>query len=209
MQYRLLGWIEFTRLALRASDFVILIIKIVGLRHLSLFSLFKEGCFYNYCLVECGPGPCKLNWLKQIIFRGAMFYDLDDYGQPSPNLICVNLEEGIPCVPMSSPSSGLRYLYFADHCFEHLPFNVVLDFVTNCDHPFLFRVPNIRSSRGLKDYLADPTHKSMFTDDQLMQLCSIPGVQSTHWNRFYSRGLGRAYGMERAREICIYRIQPT
>ena len=205
-RYRLRSFLEPIRLGHRAFDFLFLICSILRLNHFGLTHFRSRLSFYPVDFVEFGPGPCRLDWLKSLLFNRTLYYDLEDFGHPAPNLVCMDFSGALPFTHLLGKPHSPEYLFFADHCFEHLPFSTILEFVTSCNSSFLFRVPNIRSTSGIKDYLADPTHQTMFSDEQISLLCAVPGVHVIPWSRLFTGGLCPFPALVNAREICVYRI---
>jgi hypothetical protein len=99
----------------------------------------------------------------------------------------------------------------ADHCLEHLPFKVILDFFGNYKGSFIFRVPNVRSISGLQDFRRDSTHLTAFDDQQLELIRSVSGINIMFWTRFYAAKLDFFSHFKNpelyAKELCIYEMR--
>lgn len=207
MNYKRKGLIESFRIVLRAIDLLFLITRITHSKQ--SYVRLKESV-----LVELGPGPTRLSFLKKFLFRKVIYIDIMDYGIDSSSVIIRDISNGIPLPNEVFESinftSTSNTIYMADHCLEHLPFSVILDFFRNYSGSFVFRVPNVRSYPGLEDFRRDQTHVTAFDDQQLEKIESTSRINVMFWTRFYSTGLDILFHSKKpelyARELCIYEI---
>jgi len=207
MNYKRKGLSESFRIAFRALDLLSLIIKIAQSNESSIR-------LNDLVLVELGPGPTRLHFLKKLLFRKVIFIDIMDYGIKDTSLIIHDISKGIPLPKELSGYIGstpnCKTIYMADHCLEHLPFDIILKFFKNYKGSFIFRVPNIRSLPGLEDFGRDPTHLTAFDDQQLDEIKSVSDVNVIFWTRFYTMTLNIFFHRKESnlydRELCMYEI---
>lgn len=208
MNYRRTGIGEQFRIVFRVIDLVLLLIKVT--RSGQSFLKLKE-----LILVELGPGPTRLSFFKSLLFRKVIYIDMMDYSIDSSSLVICDLSKGIPLpvelLKFPDGDENIKTLYMGDHCLEHLPFDIVLDFFRNYEGSFIFRVPNVRSFSGLEDFRRDATHLTAFDNQQLDKIKSVGKISLMFWTRFYSMGLGSLFHRKAldaySRELCIYEIQ--
>ena len=204
MKYMRSPQTEYLRIILRSIDFLILMTRF-GFKPRFLTDLLsnraKTG--QGFILVELGPGPCRLAWIKNIFFEKVRYLDISDYGINCNNLIIKDLSSGIPLFPDLDTS---RTVYFADHCIEHLEFSITREFCSDFAGKFFFRIPNIRSTSGKLDFNQDKTHITSFDDQQLSILSTLGKVKALPWSRFYEIGaFMKSNNIQNSRELCIYR----
>jgi len=207
MNYKRKGFSESFRITFRAIDFLFLIAKITQSNQSSMK-------LRDLVLVELGPGPTRLHFLKRLLFRKVVFIDAIDYGIKDSSLIIHDMSRGIPLPREISEyiDFGENYntIYMADHCLEHLPLDVVLRFFRNYKGFFIFRVPNIRSLPGLEDFSRDSTHLTAFDDQQLEKIRSIADINVIFWTRFYTMTPNIFFHRKESnlydRELCMYEI---
>lgn len=118
------------------------------------------------CLIELGPGPTPLLQLKEEIFRSVTLIDSRVYEENPRNWLIADLstKSGLDTL-QDSMQQAVSTLVFADHCLEHLPENSVIQIIElaiKYNSSIAFRVPNIYSRRGRKNYENDNTHKTDF-----------------------------------------------
>ena len=185
-QYKIPSNIEIVRQAVRAIDFVVM----MGWLH-----IFKMKTPWPSVLVEFGPGPTRLAQLKQSIFGEVIFIDRDDYGVTDRRLLAVDLDrqmayDGLIGV-LGARRANENILFFADHCLEHLMPRtakaIVLEIARNPRWACCFRVPNILSPRGRRNFDSDATHKTDFGENMRRSLSAL-GISCAPWFRFYRGG---------------------
>lgn len=156
-------------------------------------------------LIELGPGPTKLSTLKRMLFKEVLFIDQFSY-DGKDKVIIADLSIHIPLpYEVKETLKDDNVLYFADHCVEHLPIEVIYALLKSYVGLYLFRVPNIRSKQGLKDFHNDSTHRTEFNDEQIEELRKARGVKITFWNRFYSNRFEKNQPIHNtSREICLH-----
>lgn len=204
MKYKRSPRTEYLRIILRSIDFFVLMTRF------GFYPRFLTGLLSNksktgqgFILVELGPGPCRLAWIKNIFFEKVRYLDISDYGISCNNLVIQDLSSGIPLFKDLDKS---RTVYFADHCIEHLEFGITKKFCSDFAGKFFFRIPNIRSASGEFDFNKDKTHITCFDDEQLAILSTCCKVKALPWTRFYEiRSLIKSNNIRNARELCIYR----
>lgn len=195
---------EHLRIILRSIDFFALMTRF-GFKPRFLTRLLRNSkkAGQGFTLVELGPGPCRLAWMKNIFFEKILYLDISDYGITCNNLIIQDLSSGIPLFKDLDKS---RTIYFADHCIEHLEFSITRKFCTDFAGKFFFRIPNIRSASGKFDFNQDKTHITSFDDEQLAILSTLGKVKALPWSRFYEiKALFKSKSIKNSREVCIYR----
>lgn len=166
-------------------------------------------------LIELGPGPTRLAWIKRRLFRRVLFVDKFDFGIPDRDLRIVDLERVDNASTIVNEICALGHhepvFLFADHCLEHLPENVViqlLNSIVDIGATACFRVPNILSNTGKRNYGNDPTHQTPFNDPLRKQIQDL-GFAVYPWMRWYRvllwarRLLGGAPKMKLAEEVAI------
>jgi len=153
--------------------------------------------------------------LKRIFFREVYFGDQSDFGVPHPQLRLVDIEACRDVNAISelcglSPHAEGLFL-FADHCIEHLSPVAVLELVRSTADRRLtacFRVPNIESPAGRRNFDRDPTHRSSFDQAFRKSLAGF-GFAVYPWVRWYRFGtllkvlIGRLSLMRAAEEIVV------
>ena len=207
MDYKRKGLSNSLRILLRTIDFLFLIMRITQSNQSSL-KLRK------LVLVELGPGPTRLSFLKNFLFKKVIYVDITDYGVNSPSLVIRDISRGIPLpeelLKFVSSYESLDIIYTADHCLEHLPFDTILKFLKDYEGYFIFRVPNVRSLPGLEDFRRDPTHLTAFDDQQLEKIRSIADINVIFWTRFYTMTPNIFFHRKESnlydRELCMYEI---
>jgi hypothetical protein len=208
MNYKRKGLNESLRVVLRAIDLLFLITRITQFNQSPV--RLKE-----LVLVELGPGPTRLSFLKRLLFKEVVFIDIMNYGISDPSLLIHDLSKDIPLpeeiFKSIKPDDSFNTIYMADHCLEHLPFKVILDFFGNYKGSFIFRVPNVRSISGLQDFRRDSTHLTAFDDQQLELIRSVSGINIMFWTRFYAAKLDFFSHFKNpelyAKELCIYEMR--
>lgn len=188
-RYQKSGFSEILRRLSRGIDFVLLLVALRLDRRLPSFSRLRSMSF-----VELGPGPMRIATLKRLFFRQVFFVDQADFGIPDKKLRIADLEEcgdAAKIIALCDPSDGNRYFLFADHCIEHLRPETVSSLLGSlADRKFAvcFRVPNIESSVGKRNFAGDPTHHSAF-DVAFRTGLSRLGFRVSPWIRWYRSGL--------------------
>jgi hypothetical protein len=185
-RYRRSGITEILRRLCRAADFFVLLTVLRVRKRLPPFRELRKMSF-----VELGPGPTRMAVLKRFFFRRVFFIDQCDFGIPDQELRIVDLEQcrdakKIIDVCGISPN-GHGFFLFADHCIEHLTPETVTGLLGSlAGHKFTgcFRVPNIESSAGQRNFAADPTHRSSF-DEELRRCLRDFGFMVSPWIRWY------------------------
>lgn len=203
-RYRRSTLMEPLRRFCRAADLLFLLRSLRRKGRLPGFSsLRRMSC------IEMGPGPMRLAKLKRRLFRQVLFFDISDFGIPDPGLRIVDLEH---CADVRSllahlpdfPLSG-GVLILADHCLEHVSQDVLTRFVHSIvENGFaaVFRVPNILSPIGQRNFAGDPTHRTSFGPDFRRQL-EAAGFTVAPWIRWYRPRLRlrTSFGGEAAMEL--------
>ena len=188
--YRRAGLSEMLRGLGRGVDFLFLLVTLRMRRRLPSFSELRKMSF-----VELGPGPTRMGKLKGLFFRKVFFIDQCDFGIPDPQLRVANLDQCadatkiIALCDLSANEGGL--FLFADHCIEHLREETALRLLGSlADQRFAacFRVPNIESPAGQKNFAADTTHHSSF-DEGLRSWLGNLGFVVSPWIRWYRSNL--------------------
>jgi hypothetical protein len=171
---------------LRTVDFLLLVIDITVRKRLLRLRDLRMAT-----LIELGPGPTRLAFLKRCVFRHVYFLDISDYGIPDPGLRIIDLESVIDARRVAEGIFGVppqaKVLFFADHCLEHIPEPPLLQFFDSllcAGFAGCFRMPNIFSPRGHRNYLGDPTHRTSF-DEPLRQRLQAIGFAVSFWIRWY------------------------
>jgi hypothetical protein len=185
-RYSRRGVAEIARHLFRGVDFLVLLAALRLRGRLAPFRSLKTLAF-----VELGPGPMRIASLKRILFREVYFVDQSDFGIPHPQLRLVDLEacRDVKTISelcgLSADAEGL--FLFADHCIEHLSPAAVLELVRSTADRSLtacFRVPNIESPSGRRNFDADPTHHSPFDRAFRRSLAGL-GFAVYPWVRWY------------------------
>jgi hypothetical protein len=163
-------------------------------------------------LIELGPGPMRLSALKRAIFKQVYFLDQSDFGIPDPGLRLCDLERwpdaGALVQEICAVPPGERVFLFADHFLEHLSQPqgfALLQSVKDGNFSACFRVPNILSSRGIRNYQHDSTHRTDFNESQRGALGRM-GFNTFPWSRWYRgcvRPIKTGTTMHVAEEIVI------
>jgi hypothetical protein len=145
------------------------------------------------------------------------YVDASPYGSDVSDVTLMDLDGSDPLISLSALTpllreSGKRVVVFADHCLEHLSkdtidhlFTLINDEGAIC----LFRVPNILSTAGQRNYLRDATHRTSFDSDYRNELVKR-GFLVRPYRRWYRFGLPLLMtpdrtAMEVADEIVIAR----
>jgi NADPH-dependent 7-cyano-7-deazaguanine reductase QueF len=177
--YSQTGLKEIFRKFFRGVDFLILSLKV------NLYPSKKGGR-----LVEFGAGPMRLLGIKKMVFKEVCNIDHRYYFQSDENSPYFLKED------INNLDKIKRYLttfknenvtIFADHCFEHIShktFDDLIDFFIKLNFRVIFRVPNVHSSQGKKNYESDNTHQIPFEDNVRESLIS-KGFKVRTWNRWY------------------------
>jgi hypothetical protein len=146
-------------------------------------------------LIEFGPGPTRCAFIKRLLFRRVFFLDRSDYGIPDSGLKIVDLEAGMDAgaitTELGASGTCTRVMFFADHCLEHIPEDVLLRFfdsLRRSEHIGCFRMPNICSPTGHQNFMADPTHRTSFDRDLRRRLKDF-GFTVSYWMRWYRLNL--------------------
>jgi len=185
-KYQRSGVVETLRRFCRIADLVLFLIVQRMRGRLPPFSALQKTT-----LVELGPGPTRLEWLKGLLFRRVFFVDQSDFGIPSLNLRIANLEGIQDATIIARDLCGLSteepVLLFGDHCMEHLSRSTVLAILNSAiENGFsvCFRVPNVLSPLGRQNFLNDPTHQASF-DLRLRDRIQEFGFAIFPWMRWY------------------------
>ncbi len=201
------GFSEKLRQLGRMIDFVTLLIVQSRRRRIPRLTTLRKAAF-----IELGPGPTRLAFLKRRLFAQVYFLDQDDFGKSDRGLTICDLED---CDSAQRILSRLRHVeeaapvfFFADHCVEHLSTDVVLnllDSIGSAGYSACFRVPNILSDAGLRNFERDVTHRSAF-DENLRNKIRAMGFEIVPWIRWYR--FQSSFGstqtkMNKAEEIAI------
>lgn len=165
--------------------------------------------------VELGPGPMRMAGLKRMLFRQVFFIDQCDFGIPDRELRIANLDQCGDARKIielcGSSSSEYGFFLFADHCIEHLAPEAavgLLGSLADCKFTACFRMPNIESQVGKRNFAGDPTHHSSF-DAGLRGWLSAREFIVSPWIRWYRSSmlarlvLTRAQPMHIAEEIVV------
>ncbi len=181
------GFTEAFRQALRATDFLLL-----------LFALYRLGIFPSlramrrHVLVELGPGPTRLAGLKSALLKDLCFVDQSDFGKPDKRLRFFDLNSCGDISNLIYQVIGLSgrdpILLFADHCIEHVTREVVSDLflsLSRTNVTVCFRVPNIVSPRGQRNYGSDSTHRTPFDTDfrEMLRKLGFHVIPFVRWYR--------------------------
>ena len=189
-RYKRSGVTEILRRLCRAADFFVLLMVLRVRKRLPPFRELRKMSF-----VELGPGPTRMAVLKRFFFRQVFFIDERDFGIPDRELRIRDLEQCgdakkiIDVCGISPKEHG--FFLFADHCIEHLtPETVIrlLNSLAGQKFTACFRVPNIESSAGQRNFAADPTHRSPF-DGSLRSRLGNLGFLVSPWVRWYRSGM--------------------
>jgi hypothetical protein len=205
-RYARSGVFEVSRQLARAIDFITFLLLQSSRGLIPPFAHLRKAVF-----VELGPGPTKFAFLKRKVFAEVHFLDQDEFGKPDPNLRICNLEtcdsvEGI--LSLLGIEADKPVFFFADHCLEHLSDEVVLGLLRSIKrmrYSACFRVPNVMSTVGLKNFKGDPTHRTAFSED-LREKISGWGFRLIPWIRWYRLqvpALSKEAKMVRAEEIAL------
>lgn len=177
--YKRFGAVEGLRQFLRALDFL-------EAHHFAQRTLRDRSPTF----VEFGPGPTPLRRLKAFLFRRVVLIDRDDYNGAltGSDFLRLDLESGefaeIERLLSASPGTALVW---ADHCFEHVApalFAELLDRLIEQRCDIVFRVPNVESATGARNYARDATHANPFDGEYRRELAER-GFQIIPWIRFY------------------------
>lgn len=198
------------RQLLRMADFLLLLAALWRQKRIPGLLSLGEVTF-----VELGPGPTRLAFLKRFLFRKVYFVDRFDFGIPDRDLRIINLEDFTNARRLTTdvceiPPNAVVFL-FADHCLEHLTMSTLLPLLESIRrNGFLacFRVPNILSPRGNRNFMNDPTHRTSFDPELRVRICRV-GLSISPWMRWYRPKLilktfiYRGQLMSQAEEITI------
>ena len=194
----------------RAIDFSVLLVTLRLRNRLPALRALRKMTF-----VELGPGPMRMATLKRLVFRQVLFIDQCDFGIPDQELRIANLEQCgdaqniIKLCGSSSNEHG--FFLFADHCLEHLTREAAVGLLGSLAYwkfTACFRVPNIESLVGKRNFAGDPTHHSAF-DDEFRTWLSTREFIISPWIRWYRSSslfrlvLTRAQPMHIAEEIVV------
>ncbi len=194
----------------RALDFSVLLVTLSMRMRLPAFSELRKMSF-----VELGPGPTRMRALKRFFFRQVFFIDQCDFGMPDSQLRLVDIEtcgdvQRISDLCGVSPNAHGFFL-FADHCVEHLTPDAALGLLRSAADRKLaacFRVPNIESPVGRRNFAGDPTHHTAF-DQTFRRSLGDLGYVVSPWVRWYRLGtlmkvlMGQVSLMSAADEIVV------
>ena len=209
-RYRRSGPSEILRKLGRGVDFLMLLVALRVSGRLPSFNELRKMSF-----VELGPGPTRIGVLKRLLFRQVFFIDQSDFGIPDRKLRVADLEECADATKIIAlcdllPNERALFL-FADHCIEHLRLETVLSLLRSlADHKVAacFRVPNIESFAGRRNFVGDPTHHSSF-DAGVRRWLVDAGFRVSPWIRWYRSNqilkllLHNAPSMSLAEEIVV------
>jgi hypothetical protein len=150
-----------------------------------LYWRFGINSLGKIVLVEFGPGPTKLNRIKKLYFKRICYIDTDDFGEKQGEVIVYNLEQYKieDVLALAAPN---QLIVMGDHCIEHISYDVVRRMLFDFNlHgiKFLFRVPNVESQIGLRNFNNDSTHRTAFNKDQRLELG--PAAHFIPYSRFY------------------------
>ncbi len=185
-QYSKSRFVEPFRKLGRALDLLVLLVTLLISRATPPFRMLRE-----MVLIELGPGPTRLATLKRMLFREVYFVDKFDFEIPDPGLRLHDLAgcedvrvivKYVCCVSDDSP-----VFIFADHFLEHMSevgATRFLQSVEECGVAACFRVPNILSPSGKRNYDNDPTHLTPF-DESLRSRVEGLGFSVFPWSRCY------------------------
>jgi hypothetical protein len=178
--------IEPLRKFFRIVDLVLLLTALRMEKRLPSFAELRKTTF-----VELGPGPMRLAFVKRLIFGQVFFVDRSDFGVCDPGLRVVDLElfdnAGSIVRDVCGLSSDAAVLLFADHCLEHVSEDVLSGFLKSVVHDRLlscFRVPNILSPCGSRNFMRDATHRTSFSSG-LRERVDGMGFEIFPWIRWY------------------------
>jgi hypothetical protein len=210
-KYARSGLTESLRKLFRAADFLLLLLKLRLDGRIP-----SHAARRNLSFIELGPGPTRLASLKRRLFRKVFFVDELDFGIPDPGLRIYDLEKVDTAAKIAMDicaiGPGEPVFLFADHCLEHLPEEAVirlLNSVKSSEAAACFRVPNLASRNGKRNYLGDPTHQTPFDESMRKRIRDI-GFDVISWTRWYRPTplfrilCGRSTPMNEAEEIAIY-----
>ncbi len=199
----------------RVADFILLLAVLRAKKRLPAFRQLRNAAF-----VELGPGPTRLAFVKRLFFRRVFFVDQMDFGIPDSALRIVDLEQFANAEKIVTEVCGLSgpqtVIFFADHCLEHLSEGPLLSFLNAiARHGFLacFRVPNVLSPAGKRNFLGDATHHTSFDLEQRERIRQM-GFAVFPWMRWYRPRLifntlmGHGSQMNQAEEIAICAYYP-
>jgi hypothetical protein len=208
--YKRQAMVEPLRQFCRIADFVLLLVVLRIQKRLPAFSELRKAT-----LVELGPGPTRLAYVKELFFQRVLFFDQSDFGIPCQGLRIVNLDRFEDAEKIVTDICGLssneRVFLFADHCMEHLSEDALSVFFKSAiENRFLacFRVPNVLSPGGRRNFLNDSTHHTSF-DSALRNRIEQMGFAIFPWIRWYKLRLifstltQREPAMSQAEEIAI------
>ena len=186
LEYRKAGWAESVRKVLRVGDFLLLLANLTFQE-----KLFRPRDMRKTAFVEFGPGPMRIALVKRLLFGKVFYLDRSDYGIPDQGLRIVNLEDGLNAVDIAVRCCGLppdaNAFFFADHCLEHLPEATLEEFFRSLqggNFAACFRMPNIDSPVGSRNFQGDPTHRTSF-DHKMRQWLQRLGYSVSFWVRWY------------------------
>ncbi len=177
--YSQTGLKETFRKLFRGVDFVILFLKF------KLYSKKKDSIF-----VEFGAGPIRLSSIKKIMFSETYNIDHRYYFESD------GIDKMFFKVDINDIDKLKKYLIsfkdkdvtvFADHCFEYIAlttFEELIGFFIEMNFKIVFRVPNIYSSQGKRNYDADSTHQIPF-NNEIRESLHTKGFKIQTWNRWY------------------------
>lgn len=192
-RYRRGGFAELLRLVARALDFVFLVRAASRSGALPPINTLREAI-----LLELGPGPTKLRFLKQLMFSRVYYIDAQTYGDTGDGLRAMDLEELRSVSSLSSIVESVEsvpLVLFADHCLEHLSRGTVdhvLTLVEEARAGCLIRVPNIYSERGRLNFERDSSHRTPFDRSHRRSLIES-GLTVTPHSRWYRCAFGGFY----------------
>lgn len=183
--YKRVGITEQFRQFLRSVDFCFMLLFIY---------MFYGGKFRNDYLIEFGPGPTPLINLKNIFFKKILLFDFRLYDQKNTltaecHIFDLNEDNHAELDRILSNLYGAKVV-FSDHCFEHIKpekLQSLLKIVRNREASIFFRVPNIMSDNGRKNYFRDNTHINPFDSIERLELERL-GYKICPWIRFYRIG---------------------
>ena len=186
-RYARSGFTEALRQLLRATDFLFLLLFLNSRRGFPSLRAMHQHFF-----VELGPGPTRLAWLKAVLLRDVRFIDQSDFGQPDERLrlfdlsSCGDIDKLVHEV--GSTPRGQPTFLFADHCLEHLRPDIVANLFRSLAETYVaacFRVPNVLSPRGQRNYDRDLTHRTSFDTDfrEILQKLGFHVIPFVRWYR--------------------------
>jgi hypothetical protein len=203
-RYARSGPVEFFRQFVRIVDFLVLLVVQSRQGRLPSVSALRGTSF-----VELGPGPTRFAFLKRSVFRDVYFVDQSSFDIPDPGLRICDLEncESVTAIVSDVCSIPIpdRVLIFADHCLEHLSEEHVmrlLKSIAATDVSACFRVPNIMSPQGKRNFANDGTHRTPFNNELRRQIQGI-GINIVPWIRWYRLRAGGKDKMRVAEEVVL------